>query len=480
MACGPRAGVERDRSHVEQDTVECPSDVVSRHVAEGAQQDRGGALLEVVEDLGVRGGGVDQVVALADVPHRAMPGRVRTAGVWGEAGEADLVRSPFERPVIERLHVDSGGGSAGDQTLLERGALQDVVDEPQPVLRRGRSKVGRNIRSTHGLIVDVRAQTPQRRTAITQRRRRVEAGCCESDPMSPDHATATWLLTFVGNDVTATDIGTDALWSSGALAIEERETGPGEPTLIAGFGTQEAADRAVAHLGSLRIDATTSLEPAPQPDQWHDVWLDHLEVAEIGPFVVHPPWLNPPAGGKQHLSIDPGRAFGSGQHPSTALAIQLLDAAMSSGDRVLDVGTGTGILAIAAANLGATDVLGIDIDPAAVSCASANVRANADGDRIRITDDALDDVAGTFDVVAANITCHSMLPLLASLVTRTDRRLILSGLLADQRDLVITAIANHTLSDDERRPARPRRPDPVLHDERVLGDWLALDFNYGA
>lgn len=124
-----------------------------------------------------------------------------------------------------------------------------------------------------------------------------------------------------------------------------------------------------------------------------------------GRIVVSPDGKAQDAGGGDILiTIDPGQAFGTGQHPTTAGCAALLESVLKGGERVLDIGTGTGILAIAAAKLGASEVLAIDIDPIAVRCSNENIARNGVAEVVTsLKGDLLKEVDGTFDIILANI-----------------------------------------------------------------------------
>ncbi|MDH3681968.1 MAG: 50S ribosomal protein L11 methyltransferase [Acidimicrobiia bacterium] len=142
------------------------------------------------------------------------------------------------------------------------------------------------------------------------------------------------------------------------------------------------------------------------------------------------------------VEIDPGAGFGSGGHPSTQLLLRRLHAMDLSGCRLLDVGCGTGVLAIAALLLGADRVVAVDIDDAARAAAAANGRRNGVEDRLEITDAPLVRLDGTFDVIVANIHAHvveSMAPELRRLTG--DGLLALSGLSPAQPSTLVAALA---------------------------------------
>ncbi|MEZ5166443.1 MAG: 50S ribosomal protein L11 methyltransferase [Acidimicrobiales bacterium] len=153
------------------------------------------------------------------------------------------------------------------------------------------------------------------------------------------------------------------MWALGAVGIEETTTG-----LRIAF-----AQRELAVAAREAFDPTAPIETVDDAVGL-DSGRDLLDVVLAGPFAVHPPWLDPPADSVA-LVVDPGHAFGSGSHPSTRLALTLIGDHVRAGDRVIDLGCGSGVLSLAAALVGAT-VTAVDIDPAAIQATEANARAN--------------------------------------------------------------------------------------------------------
>jgi len=190
----------------------------------------------------------------------------------------------------------------------------------------------------------------------------------------------------------------------------------------------------------LAVDpAAARVRPAAPEDEWRDAWKRHFHVVRVAPrIVIVPSWETyEPAAQDVVLDLDPGRAFGTGAHASTRLCLRELDALEAAGlavERFLDVGTGSGILAIAAAKLwsGARG-LALDIDPLAVEAAKENLDRN--GIRsVATSDDSLDAVEGAFDLVVANIQADALERMAPALVARTRGTLILSGLLTPQAE----------------------------------------------
>ena len=152
--------------------------------------------------------------------------------------------------------------------------------------------------------------------------------------------------------------------------------------------------------------------------RWATAWRRHVRPVRVGRLFVRPSWVRTPAPARSLvIEIDPGMAFGTGLHPSTRLCLRaLLRAVPVARGRparvVFDVGTGSGILAIAAARLGAGRVLAVDDDPIAVAVARENVRRNGVASRVRIArGDGLDRAAGRAHVIVANIVADVIIPL---------------------------------------------------------------------
>jgi len=213
----------------------------------------------------------------------------------------------------------------------------------------------------------------------------------------------------------------------------------------------------------LNEQRTIAVEQLPDRD-WRTAWHEHFEIVRVpGPrtIVVRPPHI-PYTGKPDEIVIDlvPGLAFGTGQHQSTRLCLSLLAEQVQGGERVLDVGTGSGILAVAAAKLGAASVLATDIDPLAVEAARQTVRQSQLAERVQVQEGSIptDD---QFDLVVANLTADLLQFLagdLASAVT-PGGRLIVSGLIATRQDEVAAALTNRGF---------------LLQTVRTENEWRAL------
>jgi len=185
-------------------------------------------------------------------------------------------------------------------------------------------------------------------------------------------------------------------------AIEERPDG----ALVA-FAGDEAGARALADELRARWPAATAAPRALPAVDWTTRWRDGIASRRIGRLLLTTSWLDDAAGpGEERLVVDPEMAFGSGEHGSTRAALALLERHVRPGARVLDLGSGSGILAIAAVRLGAASAIGIEIDPEANEVADRNAARNGVADRVRfLAGDAaqLGPLAGPADLLCSNI-----------------------------------------------------------------------------
>jgi ribosomal protein L11 methyltransferase len=251
---------------------------------------------------------------------------------------------------------------------------------------------------------------------------------------------------------------TNFLWELGALGVVEESAARDAARLRAFFadvvdpGVLGAKVRDyVDGLRALGLDARGEPRVSPLADQnWAEAWREHFKPVPIGRrLVVAPPWLPGPFGERLVITIDPGRAFGTGHHGSTAGCLLALEAiaAVERPAHAIDIGTGSGILAIAAVKLGVRRVLAVDDDPDAVSSAAANATANGVPDRIQCVvaeASALADTvaAGPAPLVLANLlsAAHRRLaPRYRRLVER-DGALVLGGILDVEADGVEDAV----------------------------------------
>ncbi|MDX9895217.1 MAG: 50S ribosomal protein L11 methyltransferase [Desulfofustis sp.] len=235
-------------------------------------------------------------------------------------------------------------------------------------------------------------------------------------------------------------------------AVEMVVDDAGSVTAMHGFIEQDAGDersrvRALeqitqyaAELAGLFGVPVPQVDSEPVADQdWATSWQAYFKPFSIIPgLVIVPSWESyQRRGDEQVIVMDPGMAFGTGHHATTRLCLQLLEAAVRKtvDSPVLDVGTGTGILAMAAALFGAGSVIGVDNDEVAVGVATTNVRNNALADRVDVASTPLTELSGPFRVIVANIV-HDTLAELADELTRLAApggEIILSGLICGEQ-----------------------------------------------
>lgn len=243
----------------------------------------------------------------------------------------------------------------------------------------------------------------------------------------------------------------ELLFGLGSCGVQvQHGSASGTTGLTAYFPVERDSGRVVSGLWSglnaLAADLrTVRVEVAEVPSEdWASSWKSRFKPVYASPaIVVCPPWerVVDPEGGFS-LVIEPKTAFGTGQHETTRLALKMMHAIVKPGDIVLDVGTGSGILSLAAARLNAARVTGIDSDALAIENARANMRLNGNPGNVIFCRKTLASVTGGFDVVVANIdgsTLVCMLPALALRVAETGN-LILGGVLGQERPTLLEAV----------------------------------------
>jgi ribosomal protein L11 methyltransferase len=256
--------------------------------------------------------------------------------------------------------------------------------------------------------------------------------------------------------------------------------------------TRARLERALWHFGQIRSVGPLRVQQLEEQD-WADAWKQHYTVQRIGEHaVVVPSWLEyDPRPGDVVLRLDPGMAFGTGLHPTTQLCVALLERYVGPGMQVLDLGCGSGILAIAAAKLGTGTVLALDTDPIAVTATRENVGRNGVAELVRVAEGSLGGGAAlghwlgesvvrsplsvvpdeeqratdyglwTFDIVVANIIARVLAALAVDMagVLTPGGLLIASGIIVEREPEVVEAFGAAGLAPIERRQE---------------GDWVAL------
>jgi ribosomal protein L11 methyltransferase len=276
----------------------------------------------------------------------------------------------------------------------------------------------------------------------------------------------TWSLTVEMDAALAEERSAD-LFELGASGVEVRDGEelpmPGIPTppagravLVAWFAERPAAEAARGVVGG-------ALAEVPEED-WGEGWKKDLRPLDVGRVRVRPSWIDEPTpAGAVEVVLDPGMAFGTGSHATTSLCLAALSDVLGArpGASLLDVGTGSGLLAIAARKLGAGRVAANDNDPVAVDVARENAERN--GALLELTIEPVESIPGTFDVVVANILANVLVELAPSLAAKVAPGgvLLLSGILGPQEDEV-------------RRAQVAQGLVPLPGGDRRDGEWSLL------
>lgn len=217
------------------------------------------------------------------------------------------------------------------------------------------------------------------------------------------------------------------------------------------------------------VDIVCSFSEIPDED-WSETWKAHFKPIRVGKhFLIVPTWETVNSGPNDKvIRIDPGRAFGTGHHETTRLCLEWLESRVEGGKTdppgsLLDVGTGSGILAMGAGLLGFEGIVGIDNDPEAVEVAVANVDLNRLSGKILIICGSPDEITGHYDVLVSNIQSLPLIRMAETLVSKVagGGRLVLTGILAEQ--------AEEVRAEYEKRGVR-------LIGTRAAGEWILLDF----
>jgi ribosomal protein L11 methyltransferase len=223
-----------------------------------------------------------------------------------------------------------------------------------------------------------------------------------------------------------------------------------------------------AGLDAAGIAAEIEARVVAQED-WAEAWKEHFQVERYGErIVVVPSWREYERQPDDvALTLDPGMAFGTGQHETTRMCLEAIERAVSAGARVLDVGCGSGILSIAAAKLGASAVRAVDIDPVCVRVSAENVALN--NVAVEVCEGSLgeawpfeDAPDGAFDVVVANIIARAIIDMADDLTgaLTPGGRLIVSGIIAEREAEVVTALQTQGLR---------------VESARAMGEWRCIE-----
>ncbi len=238
------------------------------------------------------------------------------------------------------------------------------------------------------------------------------------------------------------DLASDALWQLGVRAIEERV---GESTELVELWTAVGDDEAAIERAATALGERWPWRVVDVVEETADTWREFARPIWIDDsLVVVPAWQDPAVGdGVVAISIEPGGAFGLGDHPTTLLSLRATRRLLADGSDVLDVGCGTGVIAVMAAVLGAGSVRAVDVASAAVEATRDNAVRNGVAESVEVDTTPVSELDGPYRLVVANILAPTLVELAGDLrrLTRPDGHLVISGILAERHEHVLAALA---------------------------------------
>ena len=237
---------------------------------------------------------------------------------------------------------------------------------------------------------------------------------------------------------------------------------PDDPTTDHRRSQIDVGVRLVAHLAPL----TELRERRVSQDEWQNSWKEFFHVLRVGErIVVCPTWREYDAKpGEVIVHLDPGMAFGTGHHPTTRMCMEMIEQTVTPGDRVLDLGCGSGILSIAAVKLGAESAVGFEIDPVAVKAGRSNIALNSADGAIELVHGTLPSPkapARSFDLVFANISARVVTDMAGQLVESLapGGQMLVSGVIEKHLGGVTDALTAH---------------GATIERQQIDGDWVAM------
>lgn len=261
----------------------------------------------------------------------------------------------------------------------------------------------------------------------------------------PEASTERWISVRVQPDAasaTAREACLAALFAVGAQGVHEDGL-----ALVTHF--PPGTDLEAVHLALTEADEQVVIETAPVPDiDWSEAWKSRITAHTLGSLTVTPPWLAEGRDPATTIVINPGMAFGTGEHATTRGVVRLLPAQLTPNATVADLGAGSAVLAIAAAKLGAARVYAIELDSDAIPDAEANVARNGVADRVHVFEGdaaAFLPLIAPVQLILANIISSvliELLPLMAMGLAENGTA-ILSGILREERETMLGVLAAH-------------------------------------
>lgn len=247
---------------------------------------------------------------------------------------------------------------------------------------------------------------------------------------------------------------------------------PGEDLTISGYFEREIDEETVAEAIGYALEVYGLSPENVRGRSWRRIgktdwlydWKKHWKPTTIGSFVVSPPWETVNDTDRHVIFIEPNMAFGTGTHPTTQLCLEAIGDIYLPGETLLDVGTGTGILAIGAALMNAAEeremprLTGCDLDAGSIDIARENAELNEVGGTIEFYVGSIAEDTEPSDLVVANLTIDVIKPLLDILLAKAKRILMLSGVLVEQREELVSELEKRGITEAEIRTS---------------GEWIA-------
>ena len=263
-------------------------------------------------------------------------------------------------------------------------------------------------------------------------------------------------ITITTSDEASEAVG-NYLFEMDAHGIELKDLGSSTTVLIAYFPLNDRIDNKIKRLNDFLTELPKwNIQPNPAKidlkriasEEWTDAWKSNYHPLKIGnSILIVPTWHDVPVDKTNiHISLDPGMAFGTGYHPTTRLSLRMLEQTVKLNHYVADIGTGSGILAIAAVKLGAKHVDAIELDETAIPIADANIRMNKINEKIALFQgDGLSSVENKYDLIVGNILTKVILPIIPQCPSRlnSEGQVIFSGILESEQDLVAEVLIDN-------------------------------------
>ena len=263
-----------------------------------------------------------------------------------------------------------------------------------------------------------------------------------------------WARITVTTSQEASEAVANCLFEMNAAGVEFKENADAKVALIAYYPLDDRVGARMQKLQNFLVELPTwNIQPEPatidlqhvKSERWEEAWKAAFPPQRVGKrILITPTWHDTPCNETDILiQLDPGMAFGTGYHPTTRLSLELLEHTVVSHYRVADIGTGSGILTIAAVKLGAEQVDAIEIDPTAIPIAAANFRTNTVASQVCLSQgDGLKEVDGKYHLIIGNILTKAILPIIPHCAPRLHPEgiVIFSGILETELAQVQSAL----------------------------------------